>query len=235
MASAFAVASLAIQLVETGEKISNFLTSVQDMPNEVIRLGQTLDRLNGTLKQVSYLPEQQYQDLRLPGSPVFIMNALKNCENRIKALEGVIQTAKANINHRNRMHRSWAAIRFVLKKEDIREMQTRLHEAEAGLQTAMLSNLWQLQYVSKAQDPFDTADYKSECIPSVSQAPSLHELQRSKRNHSQILSVLYHDKKEGKIEPSLQGVPLVLLAERHVRSGIRASSDVSILSPSQLL
>ena len=176
VASAFAVVSLAIQLVETGEKISNFLTSVQDAPNEVIRLGQTLDRLNGTLKQVSCLPEQQYQVLRLPGSPVFIMNALKNCGNRIKALEGIIQATKANMNHKNRMHRSWAAIRFVLKKEDIREMQTLLREAEAGLQTAMLSNLWQLQYISKAEDPSGIADYQTECILSVPPAPALHEL-----------------------------------------------------------
>lgn len=58
VSSAFAVVSLAIQLVETGEKISNFLKSVRDAPNEVIRLGQTLDQLNSTLKQVSYLLEQ---------------------------------------------------------------------------------------------------------------------------------------------------------------------------------
>ena len=145
VSSAFAVVSLAIQLLETGEKISKFLTSVQDTPSEVSRLCQTVDQLNGTLKQVSYLLEQQCLVLRLPGSPVFITNALENCEKRIKTLEGVILKAKTAMDHRNRVHRSWAAIKFSWKKEDVREMQSQLRDAEAGLRTAMLSNSWQLQ------------------------------------------------------------------------------------------
>ncbi|CAD6581412.1 MAG: hypothetical protein ASARMPRED_000606 [Alectoria sarmentosa] len=145
VSSAFAVVSLAIQLVETGEKISKFLTSIQDAPSEIIKLGHTLDQLNGVLKQVSYLLEQQYLVLRLPGSPVFITNALENCEKRIKALEDVIQKAKKSMDHRGRVQRSWATMRFVSKKEDIQEMQSQLRDAQAGLQTAMLSNSWQLQ------------------------------------------------------------------------------------------
>ena len=147
VASAFAVVSLAVQVVETGEKISQFLTSVQDAPNEVVKLGQTLDLLNGTLKQVTYLLEQQYRTLSLPCSSVHITNALENCEKRIKTLDGVIQKAKTNMDHRNRVHRSWAAMRFLWKKEEIQEMRNQLRDAEAGLQTAMLSNTWQLQYI----------------------------------------------------------------------------------------
>lgn len=150
VSSAFAVVSLAIQLVETGEKISKFLTSVRDAPSEVSKLGQNVDQLNSTLKQVSYLLEQQYLVLRLPGSPVFITNALENCEKRIKTLESVISKARIAMDHRNRVHRSWAAIKFGWKKEDVREMQSQLCDAEAGLRTAMLSNSWQLQYVCQA-------------------------------------------------------------------------------------
>lgn len=149
VSSAFAVVSLAIQLVETGEKISKFLSSVQNAPNEVTKLAQTLDQLNSTLKQVSFLLEQQYLVLRLPGSPVFIANALKNCEKRINTLENVIQRAKISLNHRTQVQRSWAAMRFVSKKEDIQEWQSQLRDAEAGLQTAILSNSWQLQYIDR--------------------------------------------------------------------------------------
>ena len=148
-AGAFAVVSLAIQLVETGEKISKFLTSVQDAPSEVVKLSQTLDQLNSTLKQVSHLLDQQYHVLRLPGSPVFITNALNDCERKIKTLENVVQKAKRTMDQRNRVQRSWAAMRFVFKKEEIREMQSQLRDAEAELQTAMLSNFWQLQYIVK--------------------------------------------------------------------------------------
>ena len=150
VSSAFAVVSLAIQLVETGEKISKFLSSVQDAPSDVTKLAQTLNQLNSTLKQVSFLLEQQYLVLRLPGSPVFITNALGNCEKRIKTLEDVIQKAKLSMDHRDRVRRSWAAMRFVSKKEDVQEMQSQLRDAEAGLQTAMLSNSWQLQYMFQA-------------------------------------------------------------------------------------
>ena len=145
VASAFAVVSLAVQLVETGEKISKFLSNVKDAPNEVIKLYQTLDQLNSTLKQVSYLLEQQYIVLRLPGSPVFITNALGTCEKRINLLEDVIRKVQKRMDHQSRVQRSWATMRFVSKKEDILEMQSHLRDAEIGLQTAMLSNSWQLQ------------------------------------------------------------------------------------------
>ena len=145
VSGAFAVISLPLQLAETGEKISAFITGVQDAPSEVIRLGQVLDQLSGTLKQVNHLLEQQYLVLRLPGSPVFITNALENCEKRIKALEKVTQKAKMKMDRQSQARRSWPAMRFVLKKDDIREMQSQLRDAEAGLQTAILSNSWQLQ------------------------------------------------------------------------------------------
>ena len=145
VSSAFAVVSLAVQLVETGEKISKFLSSVKDAPNEVIKLYQTLDQLNNTLKQVSYLLEQQYLVLRLPGTPVFLTNALGTCKKRINILEDVIRKAQKRIDHQSRVQRSWAAMKFVSKKEDILEMQSHLRDAEIGLQTAMLSNSWQLQ------------------------------------------------------------------------------------------
>ena len=151
VSSAFAVVSLAIRLVETGEKISKFLTNVQDAPSEVSKLGQTVDQLNSTLKQVKYLLEQQYLVLRLPGSPVFITNALENCEKRIKTLENVIWKHKTAMEHKNRLHKSWAAIKLVWRKEDIREMQSQFRDAEALLRTAMLSNSWQLQYVCQAE------------------------------------------------------------------------------------
>ena len=177
ISSTFAVVSLAIQLVETGEKISKFFMSMQDAPSEVTKLGQILDQLNSTLKQSSYLLEQQYLVLRLPGSPVFITNALENCERRIKTLEDVIHKAKRAMDHPNRVHRSWAAMKFVAKKKIIREMQVQLRDAEAGLQTAMLSNSWQLQYVLQARNRRVSTDHRTECIPSVSQALVLYKLQ----------------------------------------------------------
>ena len=180
VSSAFAVVSFAIQLVETGEKISNFLANVQDAPSEISKLGQSVDQLNGALKQVSYLLEQQFLVLRLPGSPIFITNALEDCEKRLKTLETVIQKVKTAMGHKSRVHKSWAAIKFVLKKEDIWEMQSQLRDAEAGLRTAMLSNSWQLQYVFQARNfSIGSTNRGTECIPLVFQALVTYKLRLS--------------------------------------------------------
>ena len=185
VSGAFAVISLAIQLAETGKKISTFITNVQDAPSEVVRLGQVLDQLSGTLKQVSHLLEQQYLVLRLPGSPVFITNALENCEKRIKGLEEVTQKAKKQQDHPNQMRRSWAALRFVFEKDDIREMQSQLRDAETGLQTAMLSNSWQLQWVHQAVNRQNSTDHRVECIHSVSQKLFHYKLETPKKHYRQ--------------------------------------------------
>ena len=232
--SAFAVVSLAIQLVETGEKINSFLTSVQDAPREVINLGQTLDQLNTTLKQVSYLFEQQYLVLRLPGSPVFITNALENCENRIKTLEDVIHKAKRAMGHRNRVHRSWAAMKFVSKKEDIREMQVELRNAEAGLQTAMLSNSWQLQYVFDTVTHLGRTDHRTECVPLVARTLAHYKLQQSSNRHWRKLPALYHDMRVCINHLLLTEVYFALVLKKRIWSGIAASSEVSKCSSSQL-
>ena len=235
VSSAFAVVSLSIQLVETGEKISQFLTSVQDAPSEVIKLGQNLDQLNTTLKQVSYLLEQQYLILRLPGSPVFITNALGICERRIKTLEDVIQRVKKSMDHPKRVQRSWAAIKFVSKKEDIQEMQSQLRDAETGLQMAMLSNSWQLQYIFREVNHLISADHRTECITSISQALAVYKLQRPKNRPWQHLLSMYQEVRECKTRRPLQKLPFVTWLKRHISSGMTASSDASISNSSRLL
>lgn len=145
VASAFAVVSLAIQLVETVQEMRDFLRSVQNAPNELIKLVETLEQLHGTLTQVKYLLEQQYSMLRLPGSPVFMENALQNCNKKISTLEKIVNEAKVSFARQSRVKRTWAAMKLVYKKEDIQKMQTQLLYVETGLQTAMLSNSWQLQ------------------------------------------------------------------------------------------
>ena len=228
VSSAFAVVSLAIQLVETGEKISKFLTSVQDAPSEVGKLGQAVDQLNGTLKQVSYLLEQQYLVLRLPGSPVFITNALENCEKRIKALEIVIQKAKTAMEHKSRVHKSWAAMKFVLKKEDIWEMQSQLRDAEAGLQTAMLSNSWQLQYVSQARNfSMGNTNRGTECIPSVFQALVIYKLRLSSDHPEQNVFNLYQNMRRCQNNAPRTMILFVLIVKRHIPSGIGDTLEMS--------
>ena len=158
VASAFAVVSLAVQLVDTVQEIRDFLRSVQNAPNELIKLVETLEQLHSTLSQVKHLLEQQYSILRLPGSPVFMESALQNCNRKISTLEKAINKAKVSIARQSLVKRTWATMKLVSKKEDIQQMQSQLLHAETGLQTAMLSNSWQLQYMHPAVDRLKLTD-----------------------------------------------------------------------------
>ena len=144
-ASAIAIVSLAIQLVDTVQEISKFLKNVQDAPKEVLRLVETLDQLQGTLDNVRQLTDHQFLVLRLPGSPAFITKAMENCEKQIKALETVVRKARRSLEHQHMLRRTWSSMKIVAKKQDIEDIQCRLRDAKMDLQFAVSSNSWQLQ------------------------------------------------------------------------------------------
>ena len=145
-ASAVAIVSLALHLVDTVRKITKFLDNVQDAPKEVLRLIETLDQLQGTLNNVRQLIDQQFLVLRLPGSPAFITKAMENCEKQIKALENFASAARRSYEQQQKLRWTWASIRFVATKQDIEDIQCRLRDAKLDLQFALSSNSWQLQY-----------------------------------------------------------------------------------------
>ena len=144
-ASAIAIVSLAIQLVDTVQEIKKFLKNVQDAPKEVLRLLETLDQLQGTLDNVRQLIDRQFLVLRLPGSPAFIIKAMENCEKQIKALETVVWKARQSLEHQHMLRRTWSSMEVVAKKHDIEDIQCRLKDAKMDLQFAVSSNSWQLQ------------------------------------------------------------------------------------------
>ena len=144
-ASAIAIVSLAIQLVDTVQEISKFLKNVHGAPKEVLNLIETLDQLQGTLDNVRLLIETQFIALRLPGSPVFITKAVENCEKQITALKAFLSTAKKSLGHQHRLRKTWASMEIVAKKQDVEDIQRRLRDAKLDLQFAISSNSWQLQ------------------------------------------------------------------------------------------
>ena len=146
VSSSFAVVSLAIQLVQTTQKISKFLHGVRDAPKEIIKLTELLDQLHGTLDHVRSLLEQQYLILRLPGSPVYMIRELEKCEKTIKQLERLVSKAKELHGHQERVQRTWASMRFALGKGTIQELQGQVRDAKTDLHFAMSSNTLQLQY-----------------------------------------------------------------------------------------
>ncbi len=145
-ASVITVVTLAIQLGQTVQKINSFLRNVEEAPKEVVRLIETLDQLHGTLDHVRELLEQQFLVLRLPGSPLFITRALENCEKHISELTSISNDTSRSFGHQQKVRRTWASMRFVVKKQDLKDIRCRLRDAKMDLQSAISSNSWQLQY-----------------------------------------------------------------------------------------
>ncbi len=144
-ASIVTVVTLAIQFGQTIQKINRFLQSVEEAPKEVVRLIETLDQLHGTLDHVRELLEQQCLVLRLPGSPLFITRALENCEKHITELTTISTGISRSFDHQRKVRRTWALMRFVVKKQDLEDIRGRLRDAKMDLQSAISSNLWHLQ------------------------------------------------------------------------------------------
>lgn len=141
----FAVVSLAIQLVDSVQEARSFLKDIQNAPNELVRLGETLDQLNSVLNYVRNLLEQQFITSRLPGTPTFILHGLQDCERKLEPLKRLVDDAKVSSNQRRRAHRAWASTKLASKKDDLQRLERQLMNAKSDLHFAVTGNLWQLQ------------------------------------------------------------------------------------------
>ena len=145
LSSAASAIAVAIQLVDSVQKVSKFLKNVQGAPKEVLKLIETLDQLQSTLDNVRQLIETQFLVLRLPGSPTFIIKAIENCEEQIKVLEAFVNTARKSFERQSRLRKSWASMKVVSKKQDIEDIHCRLRDAKMDLQFALSSKSWHLR------------------------------------------------------------------------------------------
>ena len=141
----FAVVSLGIQLGSTVKEINDFVRTVRDAPDEVLRLAETLEQLLEILKQVHILLERQDSISTVPDSFTIIASALQGCERRVKKLEALVTRVKKSLNGQHRYQRAAAALRSVLKKDEILDLRHQLHEDVAALQLSISINSAHLQ------------------------------------------------------------------------------------------
>ena len=140
-ASAIAIVSLAVQLVETVQKISNFLHSVHDAPDEILSLAESLDQLRQHLDHAKLLVEQQSGLPDHPGSISPLTSALASCKIKVERLATVVDKLKKSFASQSRLHRKWASLRVVCKKEEIDGHRGQIRDADAMLQSAILLNI----------------------------------------------------------------------------------------------
>lgn len=143
--TALAAVSFTIQLASIVQTLNEFVRLIHDAPNELVSLIETMDLMQGNLRQVHYLFEQQFSDSSLAGSPVYILNALKVCERRVEAQRPWVEEIKRSLTTRHLMKRTWASMSLRPKKTQLSEMQFQLRDAMTNLQFAVLNNQWHVQ------------------------------------------------------------------------------------------
>ena len=140
-ASVIAVVSLAVQLVETVQKISDFLHSVHDAPDEVVSLAESLDQLHQHLDEIKCFVEQQSRMPDHPGSLSHLTRALTSCKVKVERLAIVVGKLQRSFTSQSRLHRKWGSLKVVYRKEQIDGHRSQIRDANSMLQSAILLNV----------------------------------------------------------------------------------------------
>jgi hypothetical protein len=141
-ASCIGVVSLAIQLVDTVERIHRFFQKVIETPKELQRLKDLLEQLELILQSVWVVFKEEHS--KGHGVTVFsksIFKALVTCQTNLEILEGFIQNAKSVGKRKGKVSRALDSLKFASKGEDIKEFELRLQHALTTLNLTMTANM----------------------------------------------------------------------------------------------
>ncbi|KAF2625572.1 hypothetical protein BU25DRAFT_115911 [Macroventuria anomochaeta] len=146
VASGIAVASLAIQLLQSVNTIRSLLHNVQDPPQELIRIADLLKRLGALLQDVRSIVEKQtsLQGHHFPVPTMTISTCLKSCEEALKPLEPITKTLSLDHNA-SKFAKLRSDIRLGFKTNDIKNTEIRLQHEITSLSTALAINNTNIQ------------------------------------------------------------------------------------------
>jgi hypothetical protein len=138
VASAFAVVSLALQLVQSVETVRTFIRDVKSASKELVRLAELLTRLAALLQDVRDVMERQTSLQHFPRPSNTIFACLKSCEASLGLLEEVIkQHGRAEGNADSAVKRFRDDIRLGFKMKDIGTFETRIQRVIEELHAAL--------------------------------------------------------------------------------------------------
>ena len=144
-ASGIAVASIAIQLLNSTNTIRTFIRDVKNAPQELLRVASLLDRLGGILQIIVDLLDQQalLNDQLFP-VPDSIQGCLRRCEESIVPLQEIVDKYSSSKTS-NRLRRLQADVRAALKAGDVRSLEIRLQQEIEILSLALVANGTKIQ------------------------------------------------------------------------------------------
>lgn len=142
-ASGIAVASLALQLIQTADTIKTFIRDVKGAPAELQRVSQTLDALRATLEDVRSVIEFQSSRLgqHVPPPSSALVASLHRCENHLKPLKKIVNEYGPILQSPSQRPRKWDKIKFNFKtKEDIIAFEKRIKETMSIINVGLTTN-----------------------------------------------------------------------------------------------
>lgn len=139
-ASGIAVASIAIQLLNSTNTLSTFIRGVKDAPQELLRVASHLDLLGGILQiVVDLLDQQALLEDQLIAVPESLHKSLQRCEESIVPLRKIVDRYLSS-QASNRLRRLQADFKAALKAGDVRILEIRLQHEIQILNLALVTN-----------------------------------------------------------------------------------------------
>jgi 3'-phosphoadenosine 5'-phosphosulfate sulfotransferase (PAPS reductase)/FAD synthetase len=144
-ASGIAVASIAIQLLDSTSTIRTFIYRVKDASQELLRVANLLDRLDGILQVVVDPLDQQasLQDQLFP-IPKSLSRCLQRCKESLVPLQETVDKYSKN-QASNRLRRLQADVRAALRADDLRSLENRLQQEIDIMSLALVANSTRVQ------------------------------------------------------------------------------------------
>ena len=125
-ASGIAVASIAIQLVNSIKMLCDFWGAVKNAPNEINAIFEDLELLSTVLSDIR-------DNAQANGPEILTERALTRCETKIKALLEEIQQLLPDLASTKPRGRKWSAFKVTLKAEKIKSIGESLKDSKMTL------------------------------------------------------------------------------------------------------
>ena len=142
------VLSLGFQITQSLHKAKMFLKDIKDAPEELQRILNTLELLDQVLNDVTTVLERQRDMKSSYGSVPHISSSLQACKLSVENLEAFLRPLHMMPNCSGGFRKAKTVVRLVLKKEEIKRLNTRIYEHFWILQTVVIVNINHMQYAS---------------------------------------------------------------------------------------
>ena len=137
MDGASAVVSLGVFVATTIQQLNKLIQNIRKAPKELSALLRHLEQLNRSLTGAESLIRRLNQTADQHGSLEEIAGAVEYCAETVKSLEALVEKAKGCDCPTNKLQKTMNSLKFVVRKEEILEVQTQLQYAVTTLSVAI--------------------------------------------------------------------------------------------------